>query len=190
MMPASNGTVVPSGRARVRTDSVQVDRLDLLTEPQRHVGVIVGAVQQRRGQVAPLDREDRLPIGRVRLEVGRSVDGVDHAAGHGDGRGTNGVGDAHRFERREATRRQGQIDGSALAAVPPARVGPPLEQVDIVALIGQQHRQGGTGQPAADDGDMLRVFPPCGSGGHRQSRISANVERRASTACQTSTWVL
>ena len=190
MVPASNGTVVPSGRARVDDGSVQVDRLDLLIEPQRDVGVIVGAVEQRSGQVAPLDREDRLPIGRVGLEVGRSVDVVDHAAGHRDGSGPHRVGDAHRLERREAARRQGQVDRSALAAFPPARVGPSLEQVDVVALLGQQHRHGGTGQPAADHGEVSRVLPRCGSGGHGQSLISVSVERSASTACQTSTWVL
>ncbi len=86
--------------------------------------------------------------------------------------------------------RQGQIDRAALAELASARIGPSLEKIDVVALIGQQDRHSGARQPAADHREVSGVLPGGGPGRHGQSGISAIVERRASMACQTSTRVL
>jgi hypothetical protein len=98
------------------------------------------------------------------MQTARPV--VDHSAAHRDCVPQDFISDAELFERMNAPRRKGQIDGTATDEISFPRVNPAFEQLHGMTTLSQIRSQQAPGESAPDQ-DKLRCHVFCSARANR-----------------------
>ena len=131
----------------------EVDALQAMVEMQPRA-VRLRDLQQHDVQLAAVDRPDHLGIvAAIALQAGRALQRMHEAAAHHHRLAHHRLVGAGLAQCMQAAFGQRQVDRAPAGIAFHARVATPFEHIHRPAAAGQQDRQQGAGQAAANDGD-------------------------------------
>src|SRR5918994_2618387 len=129
-------------------------------------------VDQNTVEVGPRYRVDHLVLAlTVRHERQRTVDGVQHAAGHRNQQRLHAIHHSRELQRSNAARGKSKVDRAASRDRGAAHVRHSLEDAHRMAAACEQRREQRSGETGADD--RYRIVALLCGGAHLSARPSA-----------------